>query len=245
MDHDQGRRGRRQHQHQAGQPAAPPPQGPAQRVTRQNVRGLLPADVSLFPPAGAPVRTRGEIFQQVALEETKRLPTTVARKVNALSVNIWDMCARKKTNLNPRTHHTEPGVKRIILEFLGCGEEAAVGDPASFAAQLVADTQRARQKIADAAVKKIKEWAAGAVSQGMGEVTVTANNPYGAARDLASNVLNLKAVLSTVTPVEEQRTWRGLFRALPMLKTTLKSTGLRFDDSDNGTKANELKISWM
>eukprot|EP00391_Amoebophrya_sp_Ameob2_P004814 CAMPEP_0179000822 /NCGR_PEP_ID=MMETSP0795-20121207/10935_1 /TAXON_ID=88552 /ORGANISM="Amoebophrya sp., Strain Ameob2" /LENGTH=327 /DNA_ID=CAMNT_0020693961 /DNA_START=302 /DNA_END=1282 /DNA_ORIENTATION=+ len=121
-------------------------------------------------PKPATPRTVAELYTKIQRQDFDRVPDVSKLKVNALAVNVWDMCARKASNKT--AYQVEPGIKKIVLEFIGrysncnlCPGASIVGY-ADTAASIAAESKLVREKICHTILKKVGEVAREEASYG-------------------------------------------------------------------------------
>mmetsp|Transcript_2979 Transcript_2979/g.6840 ORF Transcript_2979/g.6840 Transcript_2979/m.6840 type:complete len:243 (-) Transcript_2979:202-930(-) len=180
---------------------------------------LLPSEVPLFQTG----RNR-EQFWHAATEATyKQVPTAIVRNMNALAVNVWDACGRKKTN-RP-SFQLEPKIKERIWHFMGSTVEVgARHDPSLSRAAMIAISEAKQQEMCDQILGNLARCVRRMAENGAPMAFVEVSDV------LPDTLFSLDQKKHSTTA--EGSDWAYLCKWLKPLQPTLEAAGFKVDPSD-------------
>eukprot|EP00392_Amoebophrya_sp_AT5.2_P003936 g3941.t1 len=145
--------------------------------------------------------------------------------MNALAVNVWDLCGRKKTN-RPN-FQLEPKIKERTLHFIGStGEVGARHDPSLSSAALAAVAKPKQQEICDRILRNLIKHLERFAKRGLRAMDVKASDVFPTELDWSLPDECKDAA------TRETSDWYWLLGYLEPLQSTLEAAGFKADRSD-------------
>eukprot|EP00392_Amoebophrya_sp_AT5.2_P003935 g3940.t1 len=186
-----------------------------------SLQRLLPNEVPLFQTG----RNREQFWHAVTEATYKQVPTAIVRNMNALAVNVWDACGRKKTG-RPE-FLLEPKIKDTIWRFMGNNVDVdARCDPSLSTAALAAIATAKQQEICDRILRNLIKHLEGYAKKGYLWLAVKASDVFPTGFGIALP----RACKDAATRLQSD--WYWLFVALKPLRSTLEAAGFEADPSD-------------